>query len=57
MNTAQAAATLSREGALQRHFLEREPILERARQMNAEAGRAPDPRLYPVLVLTQADKL
>lgn len=43
-------------GAERRHQNAREPILARARQMLAEMGRAPDARLLPPLLLTQADR-
>lgn len=46
-----------RLGAIKRHQLEREPILARARAMNAAMGLPDDPRLSPVLVLTRADRV
>lgn len=44
-------------GAEKRRQLEREPILARARQMLAEKGLPPDPRLSPPLLLSKADQL
>lgn len=57
MSPAQAASALGKLGAARRRQNDREPILARARQMLADMGRAPDPRLSPPLLLTQADRL
>lgn len=44
-------------GAAKRLQAEREPIRARARQMLAEKGLPPDPRLAPPLLLSKADQL
>jgi hypothetical protein len=35
----------------------REPVLARARQIRAETGQAPDPRLNPPLILSLGDRV
>lgn len=44
-------------GAAKRQQLEREPILELARQMRAADKLDPHPGLYPPLLLTREDRL
>lgn len=44
-------------GAERRREYQREPIRRRALQMLAEMGKLPDPRLFPPLQLTLADRL
>lgn len=39
------------------HAKRREPILAKARQMLADMGKEPDPRLAPPLILSRADRI
>lgn len=56
MTSSEAARALAIEGAEQRRFRTREPILATARAMREAIGLPPAPALTPPLILSRADR-